>query len=73
MSFKELGTIAINTENNCSISVLAHSYVFTLNDEETVMQRESTTTKAEGYKLFPYFGGDEVAPHSISVWIKEGR
>jgi hypothetical protein len=35
------------------------------------MTRESKTEKAEGYKLFPYFGGDETAPHNISIWIKE--
>lgn len=22
-----------------------------------------------GYRLFPYFGGDKVAPHDINVWL----
>jgi len=35
------------------------------------MSRASTTTEAEGYKLFPYFGGDESAPHTISIWMQE--
>lgn len=71
MSFKELGTIAIGTENNCSIKVNKDTYVFTLNGAETTMPRASTTATAEGYKLYPYFGGDELAPHTISVWVKE--
>ena len=71
MSFKELGTVAIGTENACSIKVNKDTYVFSLNGKETSMPRQSTTAIAEGYKLYPYFGGDELAPHTISIWIKE--
>jgi hypothetical protein len=71
MSFKELGTAAIGVENSCSIKVNKDNYLFTFNQKETVMPRASTTTTAEGYKLYPYFGGDEVAPHTISISIKE--
>ncbi|MEO5783498.1 MAG: hypothetical protein ABIQ07_09520 [Ginsengibacter sp.] len=35
------------------------------------LPRTSTTAKAIGYKLYPYFGGDETAPHEIDIWIKE--
>jgi hypothetical protein len=71
MSFKELGTVAIGTENNCSIKVTSTSYIFTLNDKTDVMPRNSTSASASGYKLYPYFGGDETAPHEVSIWIKE--
>ena len=71
MSEKELGTVEIGAENNCSIKVNNDTYVFTLNGKETTMPRESTTSLAEGYKLYPYFGGDEVAPHTISIYIEE--
>ena len=71
MTFKELGTIEIGADINCSIKVKTGSYVFTLNGRETVMPREATTATGEGYKLFPYFGGDELAPQAISIWIKE--
>jgi len=70
MSFKELGTIEIGKENDCSITVSGDQYVFNLNGKETVMPRESTTAEAEGYQLYPYFGGDEPAPHTISIWIE---
>lgn len=71
MSFKELGTVPIGVENSCSIKVTKDSYVFTLNQAETLMPRTSTTPTAEGYKLYPYFGGTETAPHTISIAIKE--
>lgn len=70
-SSKELGTIDIGTENSCSIKVSNDTYIFTLNGKSATMPRESKTVKAEGYSLFPYFGGDEFAPHTISIWIKE--
>lgn len=70
-SFKELGTVKIGNENSCSITVSGNKYIFNLNGAETVMPRASTTELAEGYQLYPYFGGDESAPHAISIWIEE--
>lgn len=71
MSFAELGTVEPGTENNCSISVSGETYIFSLNGFKTSMPRASKTTEAEGYKLYPYFGGNEPAPHEITIWIKE--
>lgn len=71
MNFKELGTIEIGDENDCSIKVSGKEYIFVLNGKETKIPRTSTTPEAEGYKLFPYFGGNELAPHKISIWIED--
>jgi hypothetical protein len=71
MSYKEVGSVQIGTENACVIKVAGASYVFSLNGTAVTMPRASTTAKADGYKLYPYFGGDEVAPQTISIWIKE--
>jgi hypothetical protein len=68
---KSLGTVAIGQEQNCSIKVTADKYVFTLNGKVETMPRASTTAKAVGYKLYPYFGGDELAPHDVTIWINE--
>jgi len=67
---KELTTINIGTEVNCSIKVTPTNYLFTVNGITTQLPRMATTEKAEGYQLYPYFGGDEVAPHEINIWIK---
>ncbi|MDB5191834.1 MAG: hypothetical protein JWQ96_1397 [Segetibacter sp.] len=71
MTFKELGTVAIGTENTCSIKVAGSQYIFTLNGKIETMPRAATTAKAIGYKLYPYFGGDELAPQKITISIKE--
>ena len=70
-SSKELGTVSIGAENNCSIKVTSTSYVFTLNGETDSLPRTAATALGSGYKLYPYFGGDETAPHDIAIWIKE--
>lgn len=68
---KELTTVEIGKEVNCSIKIKGNQYTFTVDGKTETMPRESTTATAIGYKLYPYFGGDEHAPHTISIWIKE--
>ena len=70
-SFKELGTVKPGAETDCSIAVSGDTYTFSLNGVKTTMPRASTTPEAEGYRLYPYFGGDETAPHDIFIWLKE--
>lgn len=67
---KELTTIAIGEEINCSIKVAGSNYLFTVNGITTQLPRLATTEKGKGYQLYPYFGGDEVAPHQVTIWIK---
>jgi hypothetical protein len=70
MESKELTNVAIGTEIFCNIKVAGNKYIFTVNDVVQEMPRNSNTPKAKGYQLYPYFGGDEVAPHDVNVWIK---
>jgi hypothetical protein len=67
---KELTTIAIGSEINCSIKVTSTNYLFIVNGITTQLPRSATVEKAKGYQLYPYFGGDEVAPHQINIWVK---
>jgi hypothetical protein len=67
---KELPIVPIGAEINCAIKVTSTNYLFTVNGITTQLPRIATTEKAKGYQLYPYFGGDEVAPHQINIWIK---
>jgi len=69
--WKKLGTVQIGDENNCSVRVLDQQYIFSLNKSTDTLQRSSTTKAGVGYKLFPFFGGNESAPHDITIKIKE--
>jgi hypothetical protein len=68
---KELGTIQTDVDNACSIKVENGRYIFSLNNVSDTMPRTSATANGEGYKLYPYFGGDETAPHDIHILIRE--
>ena len=68
---KELAVIPIGKEVSCSIKVTNHTYEFFINDvRKGTLDRYATTSKAVGYRLYPYFGGDETAPHNVDIWIK---
>lgn len=68
---EEITTAVIGEDVACSIAVSGGQYIFTCNGKTITMPRKSTTAAASGYQLYPYFGGDETAPHDISIWIKE--
>jgi hypothetical protein len=69
VSSKELSAVNIGSEISCSIKAAAGEYIFMVNDVQVKLLRESTTALAEGYQLYPYFGGDETAPHDVFIWI----
>lgn len=68
---KFLGTINIGEPVNMSISIQGSAYIFEMNGKQDTMQRNCSTDIVDGYQLYPYFGGDEVAPHDIRILIRE--
>ena len=63
-------TVALDKFYTYQIRFSENKYTFLLNDKEIEMPR-ACNGAATGYKLFPYFGGDESAPHDISIWVEE--
>ncbi|MGK0367544.1 MAG: hypothetical protein ACI9QD_000681, partial [Thermoproteota archaeon] len=43
--------------------------LFTVDSTQVSLERKCDRKKAFGYRLSPYFGGDEVAPHEVSIFI----
>jgi hypothetical protein len=71
VSFQKIGNASIGKEETYSIKILEGTYFFTLGNTSINMPRASTTSTGMGYKLYPYFGGDELAPHDVKIWIEE--
>ncbi|MEJ7829241.1 MAG: hypothetical protein WKF91_13620 [Segetibacter sp.] len=65
----EITTVNIGDENNCSIKLSGYNYIFTVNGVSKTLSRANSTSTASGYQLYPYFGGDEVAPQNINLYI----
>lgn len=68
---KELCTVPIGKEVHCRIKIANEAYLFSVDEKTDTMPRQSTTATAKGYQLYPYFGGDETAPHEVRIWIKD--
>jgi hypothetical protein len=69
--FAFIKNIPLKTIVNLSLRVEGHQYIFTADGVEVRLPRHCGNSWAWGYKLFPYFGGDETAPHDINIWLKE--
>lgn len=72
LAIKEMGEVEIGKEHVCNIRIDNDKYIFTLNHNKMdTMERGCTDPKSKKYMLFPFFGGDEMAPHDITIRIKE--
>jgi len=62
--------IDLNKAYEYELEATDTTYVFKLNGQ-TVETERGCAGSSDKYKLFPYFGGDETAPHAIRIEIKE--
>lgn len=69
-TYREIGTVKVNEEFECKLTLQANAYIFSLNGDTVKMERGCTDAKAIGYLLYPYFGGDEPSPQDMSIKIK---
>lgn len=68
---KFIGTAEIGKVSNYQIYITEQTYIFTLdNFPPVVMDRGNTCNIGVYYMLYPYFGGQEVAPHDIIIKIR---
>lgn len=67
---QEITTVQIGADNNCSIRVAGNTYIFTVNGTSISLPRGPSSASASGYQQYPYFGGDETAPHRITILIR---
>src|SRR5260221_7981878 len=66
-----IGTVDLNKYKRYEIKIAEGNYIFRLNDETPVtIKRGNVCQTGLFYMLWPYFGGDEPAPHDVSVDIK---
>ena len=68
---KEIAVVNIGADINCGIKISDNNYVFTVGTTTIIMTRGINSPVASGYQLYPYFGGDEIAPADIRILIKK--
>lgn len=62
-----LTSCAIGKDVQCSITAAGDHYLFRV--DETFYREDRACSGHQHYILHPYFGGDEVAPHDITIRI----
>lgn len=73
-SYEYIASIKIGRVTNCRITINADtSYTFYVNDTASVSMKRgcASADTVQKYRLYPYFGGDETAPHDIKILINE--
>lgn len=68
--FEEITPVALDSDINCSIKLAGNTYIFTVNNSTISLPRGPSSSQASGYQQYPYFGGNETAPHLITIQIK---
>ncbi len=61
--------IDLNKTYTCELVLSGNKYIYKVG-ERTVEHARGCDGEGMGYQLYPYFGGDETAPHEINIKIK---
>ena len=65
-----LSAISPNQWYTCELQLTDSAYVFLVNGQRVEHPR-GCSGPGQGYQLYPYFGGDEVAPHAVTIRIED--
>ena len=67
---EKIGEARIGEPSYYEIQLTNSEYIFYFNNKTINVTRNNDCNKGGYYMLYPYFGGDEVAPHDITIYIK---
>lgn len=71
-SSKYITSVTFDQAFTYELNIAPEQYIFTVNGVTITMERHCSG-EASGYKLYPYFGGDETAPHDITILIEDSN
>lgn len=73
-TMRKICRVEADTEVNTEIYCAPGSYYFITPQALVVTTpRQSTGSRAFGFGLFPYFGGDNAAPNRMAIWLRRWR
>lgn len=68
---KTLDSVDVKQSFPCSVKGRGYYNYFKVNDHTDSVERACAGYTGYHYKLFPYFGGDEAAPHDMRIVVVE--
>ena len=69
--FEKIKCVQLNKIINCSIELIDSEYIITIDGTQITIDRPCSRCRNSKYYLWPYFGGNETAPHDIKIKIKD--
>ena len=72
-SFEKICDAPIGLPVSCSLEIKEDKYMMTVDGTKVEVIRAPCGVNYRKYYLYPYFGGDETAPHNVKIKIKERR
>lgn len=69
-TFGVIKEVQINEIINCSLEITEDHYILGVDGTHAITDR-TCMQNYKRYYLYPYFGGDETAPHNITIKIKD--
>ena len=72
-SFGKICNVTLGLPFKCSLKIKEDKYVMNVDGNEVEIIRAPCGLNYHRYYLYPYFGGDETAPHDIRIKIKNEK
>ena len=70
--FNKICSVGLGINYLCSIEIQPDHYCFSVGWKKVIFPRDNRIrTDKIKYYLYPYFGGDETAPHDIFIKLEE--
>ena len=68
--YKEIAMVNIGVTVSLTLSIQANEYIFKVDEKLVTLPRTLASETVVGYWQYPYFGGDETAPHDIHIFLQ---
>ena len=68
---KLLGYCGVNESRQYQIRILENYYQYSFSGSEVVVPRDHRCDLGLYYRLWPYFGGTQTAPHDMKIYIQD--
>ena len=69
--YQSVAKVEINETVGYSIQIEDEAFILTVGESSLEVLRLKARERGLYYMLFPYFGGNETAPHDINIFISE--
>lgn len=68
---EQIGRVAVNSLHSYAVAIEPNRYRFRIDTYTVYMERKNRSRGMVRYRLWPYYGGDRAAPHSLCIMMRK--